>query len=381
MIHLDTATLRAYREKRLSPAGLLAADEHLPECEECRDALLDHDGCAAADSIITALTADDEHLGYETLESWVDDTLSPRERLAADNHLQRCAQCVADLADLRAIAASLPTMAKVARRGMALKIAAVILLAILGGATWLAIRPRTQTLAMDIPVARMPSAAVPPVATLRDGSGTISLRPDGSIAGVALSGTDAALVRDALANGRLTVTPRVTALRRDRGTLMGATRKSAFDAASPIGTFVRDTRPRFAWTRLKDGATYRVEIYDDSRNLVLESAPLKDLEWTPERDLARGRAYVWQVVATRGGERLVAPQPPAPEAHFGVIDDAAAGRLETIARTQGRSHLVLAVAAAREGLLDDARRELDALAQLNPHSVTVAKLARSLPPR
>ena len=381
MIHLNTATIRGYRERRLAPAGLLAADEHLAACEECREALLDQDGGAAADDIIDALTAEDAHLGYDSLEAWVDDTLSSPERRAASSHLQSCPQCAADLADLRGIAASLPTAAKAGRGGMRMQIAATILLAILGGASWLAVRQRSQTLAPpSTPAAQIASASARPIETLRDGSGTIILQANGALSGIALSGADAALVRDAMANGRLTVAPRVTSLQRNRGTLMGATGKNGFDTVSPIATFVRDTRPRFVWTPLKDGATYRVEVYDEARNLVLESQPLKALEWTPDHDLTRGREYVWQVVATRGSERLVAPQPPAAEAHFGVVDDAAATRFETIAHTQSQSHLVLAVSAAREGLLDDARRELDVLAKLNPHSVTVSNLVRSLPP-
>jgi hypothetical protein len=378
MMHLTTATLRGYREKRLAPARLLAADEHLAECEECREALLDHEGGAAADDIIDALISEDEHLGYDALEGWVDDTLSPQERRAASGHLQQCARCASDLADLRGMAAALPATVRAGRRGMTLQVAAMILLAILGGASWLAVHYRTQSRALA-PVSV--TAAAGPVATLRDGSGTVTLGADGALAGVAFSGTDATLVRDTLSSGRLALDPRVKGLRGERGTLMGATAKNAFEAVSPLGTFVRDGRPQFTWTKMGDGATYRVEIYDDSRKLVLESQPLKGLEWTPDRDLTRGREYAWQVVATSGGKRIVAPQPPLAEAHFGVIDESAADRLAAISRTYRQSHLLMAAAAAREGLLDDARRELDALAALNPHSATVGSLARSLPPR
>jgi hypothetical protein len=378
MMHLNTATLRGYREKRLAPAGLLAADEHLVECDECREALLDHDGGAAADDIIEALTSEDEHLGYDALEGWVDDGLSPQERRAASDHLQHCARCASDLADLRGVAAALPTTARSARHGMTLRVAATVLLAILGGASWLAIHYRTRS---HSPAAVSVASTARPVASLRDGSGTVSFGADGALAGIALSGADATVVRDVLANGRLTVDPRVKALRGERGTLMGASAKNTFEAVSPLGTFVRDPRPQFTWTKMSDGATYRVEIYDDARKLVLESQPLQGLEWTPDRDLTRGREYVWQVVAMSGGKRIVAPQPPSAEAHFGVIDESAAARLAAISKTYGQSHLLLAAAAAREGLLDDARRELDALAALNPHSATVANLARSLPPR
>ncbi len=254
----------------------------------------------------------------------------------------------------------------------------MILLAILGSASWIALRYRTRNV---LPAAVSLAATARPVATLHDGNGAVTVYADGSVAGVAFSPTDAALVSDALANGRLPLDPRVNALRRESGTLMGPAAKSIFDAVSPIGTFVLNTRPHFSWTRLANDATYRVEVYDDSRKLVLESQPLEALEWTPDRDLTRGRAYAWQVVALSGGHRIVAPQPPSAEAHFGIVDEAAAGRLAAITRTSGQSHLLLAATDAREGLLDDARRELDALGRLNPHSATVASLTRSLPPR
>src|ERR1700719_2310204 len=101
MIHLTTATLRGYRERRLAPPALLAADEHPAGCAESPWALLDHEGGAAADEIIDALTDADEHLGYDAVEAWVDETLSPQERRAASSHLQTCAQCAADLAGVR----------------------------------------------------------------------------------------------------------------------------------------------------------------------------------------------------------------------------------------------------------------------------------------
>ena len=272
------------------------------------------------------------------------------------------------------MAETLPATVQAGRRGMTLQVAAMILLAILGSASWIAVRYRTRN---HSPAALAATAS--PIATLHDGDGTLTVHADGSVAGVTLSPADVVLVSDAVASGRLALDPRVNALRGERGTLMGATAKSAFDAVSPIGTFVLSARPHFTWTQLGNDATYRVEVYDDSRKLVLESQPLKSLEWTADRDLARGHAYAWQVVALSGGRRIVAPQPPSAEAHFGVVDETAAARLEAIARTSGQSHLLLAAADAREGLLDDARRELEALERLNPHSATVASLARSLP--
>jgi hypothetical protein len=375
MKHLDAETLRSYRAKRLPPAGLLAADEHLAGCDECREQSLGGEDGAAAGSLIEALTLaevndEEEHLSYDTLESWVDARLSPREHRAASAHLQSCARCVGDLADLRDVATAMPRIAAT-RGGLSLRVAAVILLAVIGLVCWLAMR-RSRTESASAPV------VAAPLLTIHDGTSIINVDHDGSIHGMALSAADAAAVRAALMNGRIDVAPKVAGLQRERGTLMGTTAASTFDVVAPMATFLRAARPRFAWTSAGGNATYKVEVYDESRTLVLESPLLHDVTWTADRDLPRGHAYVWQVVATHDGERIVAPQPPAPEAHFGVIDDAAAARLDVAARSG--SHLLLALTAAHEGVMDDARHELDTLVRLNPGSSQVQKLARSLTP-
>jgi hypothetical protein len=379
MKHLDAETLRSYRAKRLPPTGLLAADEHLASCGQCRGSLIGGEDGSAADSIIDALTTDEmggeagdeeEHLSYDILEAWTDGKLSPREHRAASAHLQSCPRCMGDLADLREVATSIPRVAA-ARRGPSLRVAAVILLAVIGLASWLAMRhARTESVSAPVVAA--------PLLTIHDGTSIINVDHDGSIHGMALSAADAAAVRAALLNGRIDVAPQVAGLQRERGTLMGTPQGTAFDVVMPAATFIRSTRPQFAWTSAGPEATYRVEVYDEARTLAVESPLLHDLAWTADRDLPRGHAYVWQVVAMRDAERIVAPQPPAPEAHFGVIDDTAAARLDAAARSG--SHLLLALAAAHEGVMDDARHELDTLARLNPGSSQVQRLAHSLTP-
>jgi hypothetical protein len=384
MTHLDAATLRAYRDKRLSPAGLLAADAHLGGCEDCRTAVFDcrkaafdDEPGAAADSIIDALTTDDQHLDYDTLEAWVDGTLSPAERRAASSHLRSCAQCVSDLSDLRVTAEAIPDGEP--SRGMPYKVAAAAMMAGIIGISWFAIRSRT--VASSTPVAAPVAAPITakPRVKVNDAPGSIHIEANGAIRGLAVRGDDAAMLRDALEKGRVDVAARAAALHRERGTLMGATASAnPFDVVSPLATLVGEARPRFVWTSLGEQATYRVEVYEDGRQ-VLQSPELTTTEWTAESDLPRGHEYSWQVVAKNGDERILAPRPPEPEAHFGVVNEAAAARVAAAARSG--SHLLYGLAAAREGLLVEARRELVALEKLNPDSHPVRMLVRSLPPR
>ena len=92
----------------------------------------------------------------------------------------------------------------------------------------------------------------------------------------------------------------------------------------------------------------------------------------------RGRDYVWQVVAD---DHTPAPAPPTPPARFGVLPADAVARIDVVGQRYRGSHLMLAIAAAREGALDDARSELAALQKMNPDSQAVARLVHALSPR
>jgi len=325
MTHLDAATLRGYRDRTLPPRVLIDADEHLSGCLDCRGALVEVASSDAAQAMIESFI-DDEHLSYETLAAWVDDELSPMQRRRASEHLEHCAQCAGDLADLQDTAKF-----AVRRRARTLgwPVAAAIAL-IVAGAAWF--------------LTRVPQAA--------------STTPQPMIRGAELRA--------------LTIPPDVRALRSPRGTLMGG-EAAAFEVVAPAGTFVRATRPSFSWTPIGSDAAYQVEIYDSNGDLAVSSGDVHDTMWTADRDLQRGHEYQWQVVTVRDGKRVVAPRPPAGTARFRVIDDAAAAR---VARISG-SPLARAEAYAREGLLDDARAELDAL----PDSPQVRMLKQSLDAR
>jgi len=166
---------------------------------------------------------------------------------------------------------------------------------------------------------------------------------------------------------RVDVPARVLAMRRTSSTLMGE-RVTTFDVISPVATLVRETRPRFVWKPLAPNAKYRVEIYENGQR-VAESPELTASEWQSDRDLQRGHDYVWQVIATHAGTRAIAPRPPASEARFGIVDDAAFTRAT---RAESLDALHRAAAFAREGLLDDARR---AFANVDPYTADPRLLA------
>jgi hypothetical protein len=67
--------------------------------------------------------------------------------------------------------------------------------------------------------------------------------------------------------------------------------------------------------------------------------------------------YLWQVSATKNGQQVVAPAPPAPEAKFELLDLSQANELEQLKREQPNAHLALGRAYASRGVLDEAERE------------------------
>jgi hypothetical protein len=316
MTHLDAITARQYRERRLPPDELLEASEHLAECDSCRAAT---SSGANVDSLLDALTEEALHLDPDQLASYVDGTLTPFERKSFDEHLTSCASCADDVDDLRRTAIAIaPRPQKRANWAVAAAVAAALILP----ATYFLTRPAA-------PAPQTPSTVV-------------DLEAD-------------RLLRDARA-GRIGIEPRAVVMRQAAGTLMGAS-ESAFDVLAPVATFVRDPRPRFTWSPLSEGATYRVEIYADGK-LAVQSPELRAHEWRPDADLARDREYVWQVVAVDRGQRVIAPRPPAPEAHFRILDNAALQRIADADRKYARQPLVRALLAVREGLLDEARATL-----------------------
>jgi len=104
--HLSPQNLERYRQSALPPLELLAVDDHLAVCEQCRLRLADE---AAANTAWRTLSArlhpgvePIEHLSYEQLSAVVDGQLGSAERQRAEHHLESCQMCAAELQDLRA---------------------------------------------------------------------------------------------------------------------------------------------------------------------------------------------------------------------------------------------------------------------------------------
>jgi hypothetical protein len=211
---------------------------------------------------------------------------------------------------------------------------------------------------------------------LKDGDGQITLDQAGNLSGLTmLPAVYQQMIKTALTSERLQAPATVAPLIQRVGILRsGASEGVAFALFSPVGTNIATERPTFRWSPVKGANHYLVAVYDENFNWVATSQPLTTTIWTAPNGLKRGATYVWQVSAMTGDKELKSPEPPAPQAKFKIIEQSRADELAQLKKSAANSHLASALIYVREGLLDDAEREFEALLRNNPKSAVSRKL-------
>lgn len=220
----------------------------------------------------------------------------------------------------------------------------------------------------------------PPVTiALNDGAQQVTLDSQGNLGGLeTLPPATQRAVREALTNKGLSRPALLDDLSGQNITLLDNTAEGVpFALVGPTGVVVQSTQPTLRWQPLKGATAYVVAIFDDNFKQIARSEQLSSTAWTP-RSLARGRIYTWQVTALKDGQEIVSPVPPAPEARFKVLEAKQAAEIEQARKLAKGSHLTLGVVYARAGLVDEARREFQALVKENPSSTTAHKLLESV---
>jgi len=427
--HLSQRQFAEYRQQRLTAVELIAVDDHLAACPDCRrraEASLP----GAAVSLYAGLRVDAAplpevagaggHLTFDQIAGSVDESLAATERQFVADHLASCAQCARQAQDLRAFndePTSLPGRAPAAERAQAESwwdkfrarfrpltpapalrwtLAAAVLIVLAG---WLILFPRGRKSPELAEIGGTPAAGaqrtpdltpqplpspspseVPLVAQLNDGGGRVTLDRQGELKGLdGLSPAYRQMVKDALTTRRLARPSALDELNRRGSSLMGADEQgNQFSLTSPVGKVILTDRPTFHWTPLAGAAGYVVELYDEQFNLVAKNREVEGTAWTVTPPLARGQSYSWQVKAIKDGQQFQAPKPPAPQARFRVLGGQQADEIVRARRSYGSSHLVLGLMYARAGLLDEAARELRALQSANPNSDVARRLLASI---
>jgi len=239
-----------------------------------------------------------------------------------------------------------------------------------------ALRERLAAVGRELEQARAarPGPGRPPRTVLADARGVVVDLGDGKLARQAPLAPEEA---QALTRG--TVVTAAEPLQGPAPTPRGA-RGPRFQLVAPVGTLVRETRPRLRWQALPGAARYRVTLTDETARRALPSPDLTAPEWTPP-ELTPGSRYSWQVEAFRADEArsfATAPVPPDPAARFQVLDEAGRERLAAELARAGDSEFARALALARAGLLDEADAALGRLLERNPASRELRRLRDSL---
>jgi hypothetical protein len=152
----------------------------------------------------------------------------------------------------------------------------------------------------------------------------------------------------------------------------------AFALINPIGKIIASDRPTLRWQPLVGATAYTVAVYDENLNRIATSESITATSWTVTPPLPRGQVFKWQVRAIKDGQEIVSPAPPSPEAEFKVLEQAGLNELDRTKREHPNSHLLLGLLYAQAGLMDEAERELQTLARLNPNSALARKLFKSV---
>lgn len=425
--HLTAGQIEATNKRSAPPAELLAALDHLAGCEPCREKF---DSRHKINLAFEALREDlrqqpyNNHLSFEELAGYVDDSLIQADRETVDSHIDLCSRCAAEAADLRAFKAEMTTYPEIERSpartstlrervvslwrvstyriAVQLAAAAAVALLCVSIATLL-LRKDDATLQSEVSELRSndatpqgqgsseapletekpqqtsaQSASAQVADSIRDGSGVVVLDTEGNVTGLeSLPLSYQQEVKAVLTSRRVNTPAELQGLIGRTGVLLGTSGAgSGFSLMSPVGTVVGGDRPEFHWSPLTGATSYEVAVFDSNFNKVASSKPQPETEWSPASSLKRGELYSWQVTAIKDGKEIVSPAPPAPDAKFKVLDGSKARDLEQARRTHPGSHLVLGILYERAGLLDDAEREFSALYRANPNSQIVRKLLR-----
>jgi len=386
--HLTPDQLARYVKRALTPAELIVADRHLAACELCRKQVSDPQRledlvAALRHDLETQKVLDPIHIAYEQLEAYVDNEADAADREIVDSHVELCRTCREELRDLQEFRLSLQGREASSHLHQAQQDRQPVFGSALGLEESLG--PLTLHSSASVGDSQALAAGTGPRASFWERA-THFWRYPGYLAGVASAVAIVLVVvwsvpsrryvskgpddgtqsgpsnsepdRYVAAGPKLQTPAELAALIGKPETLLGsATQSTPFALLAPVGTFVEDARPMFRWQPLSGATSYKITVFDSALNEVAASPALSGKAWKSSVPLERGKVYMWQVAATRGGEQVVAPVPPAPEAKFEILDLSQANSLAQVKREQPNAHFTLGRAYASSGVLDEAERE------------------------
>jgi hypothetical protein len=324
-VHLTEQELDRFRRNDAGAAEIFAWADHLGACADCtRAATVDQ---RIGDMVRTIDAEGSAHLDFEPLNALLDGSIQPIDREIAESHLEGCATCRDELADLRLFARE--ERLRQPHRWNRWWLAAAAALALLVTGAILTVRREAPHPVAPVRVATL---AIPPLA--------VELH---------------AYTREL------------------RGRARDA---SALEPLSPIGRIVVEDRPLFEWTAI-GRSRYVVEIFDEQYRPVATSPRLTATRWVPAHPLPADRILTWQVTAFDRAGSITAPRPPSSEARFFILERDRARVIRSLEQ-QERPSISLGIAYAESGALAEAQQELSALIAANREVETARQLLQQV---
>lgn len=430
--HLSNEIVERFHNRALATGDRGVIYNHILACETCRRRVVTAQIEAVALRTLTGhlLPTEDEepfHLELETIEAFVDDTLDPLDRSTVKLHLDDCAECSAEVTDLRE---SLATMKAASRQqdkdhpvreitssprfafSVPMRIAAVVALIAFAAVAWIVLSkwrstsptqaPNGREIAVgsqptplaspQIPVAPSPSIGVNPpklaenppgkgtgesqpraLISLKDGSNEITLDRGGNVVGLpSLPPESRQAVKQALTGEALNRPDVLDEIASAQVSVRATTGDGErIRIAYPANSVIQESRPTLRWARSKTAEAYRVEIADETFHQIAKSEdlPATSQSWAPSVSLKRGQIYIWTIRAlNKGGE----PSALTSQGKFKILSEDSDRKLNQL-KTR-KSHLALGLFYAREGMIADAEREFGIIVKENPGSTVAKKL-------
>jgi len=436
--HISVKEIQQYQKRELSPRELLALDDHLAQCEDCRAQISDIAALqSSSTSFIPALDSETfEHPVYEQLAAYIDGQLKSVERDIIESHLGCCRECSKELIDLETVKAQVASFSEVTiadavietsreRRAtlrerfsalwsvasFRIPLQAAVALAGIALIVWAVTLPirrnidelrtqladaekRNEELQRDFEISKAdaeiletqiaqlnsPNHSQSEARALSLDDAVVKIDSSGAIEGLAtLPSVIQQNIRNAIETGQAKTPQSINSLISRAGVLMGGgTEGVAFALDSPVGTAVLSARPTFRWQSLAGATGYSVTVLDMDFNPIIKSPALTSTSWTAAEPLERGRSYTWIVTAKKDGNEVKSPVAPAPEARFKVLEKETANEVLKNRQDYRDSHLISGLVCAQAGLLDEAEREFELLVRANPKSPVANKLLRNV---
>jgi hypothetical protein len=416
--HISDKQMEAFCARDLIDSELAATAEHIAECGQCQCLFQETLKRKKGNKLVSiSLSPADwfrhEHLDYDQLESFAENRLDAEETAIVNLHLETCTVCRKDVHSYlefreatenephtgRTPEPRIPKTKKPAGRKPSANrwkpAYTVVTLLIIGSAALAAMffsrqavtgqqsripespqaisnvsTPLTPESSPSVSARSKPAesgedtVASLPGSSLVDGAKNIRFNESGVVSGLE---TFPERIRQNITEALLTGVPKRSA---DLSELMSGSDKGSSGALLyPRRIVIIEDRPTFRWAPTAGASNYRIRVSDPNGNLIADSGQLSTdtTQWKPSARLQRGIVYSWSVIAVVSGKWVAA------ETNFKSLEWEKLGELAML-KNQHQSHLALGLFYIREGVLIEARRELELLVRDNPNSPIAVKL-------